>query len=97
MNPFTPVMKPISKNAKNIDPSITPAAPAIIPEIANVYAVIRVRFAPISCVVSGSWATACMAMPVRVCLRNSCSAPMMARPMTMIQNNCGEMRTPANA
>ena len=36
MNPFTPVMKPISKNAKNIDPSITPAAPAIMPEIANV-------------------------------------------------------------
>ena len=35
-NPFKPVMKPISKNANNIEPSMMPAAPAIIPEIAKV-------------------------------------------------------------
>jgi hypothetical protein len=34
--PFNPVMKPISKNAKNIEPSMMPAAPAIMPEIAKV-------------------------------------------------------------
>jgi hypothetical protein len=38
-----------------------------------------------------------MAMPVRVCLRNSCNAAMMATPITMIQNSWGEMCTPPNA
>ena len=73
-----PVVNPILNEAKNNEPSSTPAAPAIIPETAKVSVVARSTLMPMSRAALGSCAAACIAIPRRVKWKNSMSAPIIS-------------------
>ena len=93
-NALMPMRNPMLNEAKNNEPSNTPAGACHEAGDQERNVVVVFTLMPMSCAASGSCAAACIATPSRVWRKNSCKRSIIVKPRTTIQMSCGEMAKP---